>query len=129
MEVSNSGPNGSPPAAPRFIYSAEKCATVIDYTFSGRMRARFTTREASSTDLPEVEQIMDGVRREVPHPQGGDGKVGDQLDRVGVAGDFDELAELVVDFQSREHSTKLVESRFVRQFLKSPVARFTDKSA
>ena len=58
--------------------------------------------DAGDHPLPEAEQVVDGVGRELPHVQRLDGELGDQLDRLWVVVDGDELAKLVVGLQTRK---------------------------
>ena len=58
--------------------------------------------DAGDHPLPEAEQVVDGVGRELPHVQRFDGELGDQLDRLWVVVDGDELAKLVVGLQTRK---------------------------
>ncbi len=50
--------------------------------------------------LPQAQQVVDRVWRELPHVEGLDGELGNQLDRLRVVVHHHELPQLVVRFQS-----------------------------
>ena len=62
----------------------------------------FDVGNAGHHPLPEAEQVVDGVGRELPHVQRLDGELGDQLNGLGVVVHHDELTQLVVGLQARE---------------------------
>jgi len=53
---------------------------------------------AGHHSLPEAEQVVDGVGRELPHVEGLDRELGNQLDRIGVVVHHDKLAQLAERF-------------------------------
>ena len=51
---------------------------------------------------------MDGVGRELPHPEALDGELGHEPNRLRVVVHHDELAELVVGLKSRQEPREKV---------------------
>lgn len=59
--------------------------------------------------LPQRQQIVNAVRRELPHLQRLHGERGDERNRFGVDIDVDEFNELEIGLETGEQATELVE--------------------